>query len=45
VTRLWTGRQGFDFRQGEEIFSLRDRVQTGSRVHGGSFPEGKAVGD
>jgi hypothetical protein len=47
-----TGRSGFDFQQGQEIFLTHHNVQTCSRAHpapypmsiGGSFPRGKAVG-
>jgi hypothetical protein len=51
ATRLWSGRQGFDFRQRKEFFSFLYRVKTGSEAHPGdyplgaegSFPEGKSA--
>jgi hypothetical protein len=38
VTRLRTGRPGFDSQRRQGFFSLRHLVQTGSRVHPTSYP-------
>jgi hypothetical protein len=44
ATRLWTGRQGFDSSQVQELFfSLCHRFQTGSKAHSDSYPMG--IGD
>jgi hypothetical protein len=44
VTKLWAGRSSIPGRCNDGIFSLRNRVQTGSEAHLASHPKGVGGG-